>query len=247
MDAIQVEVANLKVVRDQVTAQAEARIAALQQQADRLEPLEARVTELKAENEEKSSKISELEIEILELKEEQEIAEDQRSQTAERIKSLEEDVKKAEESGRQALEGADAKAADDLAKATEESAKLQAEIGELKEHLESLTVRCTELEGQLAEAVATHEATKAEIASQSEMHAAEFESLQASFRERESKLQEELKTVSADLEVRCLLDDRDDDLSRPHHRARNPSTTPKWRTSRRNMPSSWRKPSNVRR
>ena len=84
-----------------------------------------------------------------------------------------------------------------------------------------LTARCAELEGQLAEAVAAHEATKAEMANQSEAHAAELESLQASFQERENKLQEELKAISADLEVRHVMNCCGDDISRLCNRTRN--------------------------
>ncbi|KZT05973.1 uncharacterized protein LAESUDRAFT_654834 [Laetiporus sulphureus 93-53] len=230
LEAIKLETESLKAAHTEALADAQTRMAELEEKATRVEILEAQLAKLKAENGEKSMKVSELEVEILEMKEEQEKSEDERAQAIARIRSLEEEITKASEAMQKALEEASASEAEKLGKADEALQELAQELNSVRMEYAGLSDKCKSLDEELAKAIQTHEQAKAEIDAQVEAHTAEIRRLQDEFREKESQLIEQMKTITAELEsqeakynakVDAVKADHDELLKQAFERARN--------------------------
>lgn len=201
---IAVETEALKAAHAQALEEATSKLQVLEAKAARVETLEAEITSLKSEKEDTANKLSELEIEILELRESQETAEDEHTQALARLKSLEEQLSAATVATEQAIEEAKSKeeshsrAVEDLNELHEEA--LQA----ASEEQAKVAAQLDALKVDLAEALAAREQAKADRVTAEENHARQVQEAEKEYLNKQSELSEQIQKITAELEVRFL-------------------------------------------
>ncbi|KZT30690.1 hypothetical protein NEOLEDRAFT_1053426 [Neolentinus lepideus HHB14362 ss-1] len=200
LDAIQAESEALQKAHVAALEEAQTRVSELENKAAQADALAAEVAELTSEKDETANKLSELEIEILELKEAQEKAEDERTESLAHIKALEVQLAEATVATQQVLEEAKAKEEEHAQKlgdaekshfealqaASDEQAKVMAQLETLKE--------------ELAQAQSAHEQAKADAQAAAEEHVQKLDEVEKFRLEKETELTQELERVKSELE-----------------------------------------------
>lgn len=202
--AIQEELSNLKSAHAQALEDAAAKVKDAELQAAEANSLKAQVEELLKEQEESAQKISELEVEILELKEIQEQADDNHARSTSQLAALQKELDEVKANMQRILDEADATKAEllsalDSAKTLHEEAMKAASIEQ-----EKIVSRTQSLEAELQQARDAHEEALTQVRVATEKHALELEEAHNTLVAREGELSDEIKRITAELEVDIL-------------------------------------------
>lgn len=205
VETVTAEVNSLRVAHDRTLQEAAARSSESQQRAAEVIALTAQIGGLKTEREESAAKISELEVEILELKESQEDTEDEHRRTLDRLQKLEAELMEAVAATQQALRDAEARDAGSAQKAADVALLHADEVQLIKSDLANAVSEVEALKTELAAAHVAHDETKAAAHASAEAREEEMEEAEQSYLSKHIELSEEIKRLTAELEVRMTL------------------------------------------
>lgn len=191
----------LKAEHAKALQEAESQLKVLQEKAALADELNAQVVRLKEEKEENAGKLSELEIEILELKESQEAIEDGRERSLANVKSLEEQLLKAASTAQQADEAFKAREANRAAQFEQTESVHREALQAASEEQDKLTSALEAIRTELAKSQATRDEAEANTREAAEQHALKLEQAEQGYLEKQSELMEQIKRITAELEV----------------------------------------------
>lgn len=205
VETVTAEVNSLRVAHNRALQEAAASSSESQQRTAEVIALTAQIGELKAEREESAAKISELEVEVLELKEGQEDAEDEHKRTLDRLQKLEAELMEAVTATQQALHDAEVRDAESTQKAANVASLHADEVQLIESDLAKAVSEVEALRTELAAAHIAHDETKAAAHASAEAHEQEMEEADQSYISKHIELSEEIKRLTAELEVRMTL------------------------------------------
>ena len=205
VETITAELNALRTAHNRALQEAAVRASESQQRAADATILTVQIGEFKAEREEHVAKISELEVEILELKENQEDAEDEHRRTLNRLQTLEAELTEAVAATQRVLRDAEAREAESAQKATEVVLLHADEVQLIKADLAKAVSEVQTMKTELAAAHAAHDETKVAAHASAEAHEQEMEETEQSYLSKHIELSEEIKRLTAELEVRMIL------------------------------------------
>jgi chromosome segregation ATPase len=201
LDALRAKTEALETDNAQVHEKTSLQLQQLESSTARVETLEAELAQLRKEKEDNASKLSELEIEILELKESQEASEDERGQLTAKIKSLENELSKAIVETQQSNIDAKGKEAEHVNAVEALKVEHESALKAAKDELASVVARLEALQTDLTEAHTAHAQAKADAQVAEEEHARKREELEKVHLGLQDKLSEDIKRITAELEV----------------------------------------------
>lgn len=205
VETVTAELNSLRAAHDRALQEATVRSSESQQRVTEAIALTTQIGELKAEREESAAKISELEIEILELKESQENAEDQHKRALDRLQKLEAELTAAVAATQQVLRDAEARDAESTQKAADVALLHADEVQIIRSDLTKAVSEAEALKTELAAAHLAHNETKAAAHASAEEHEQEMEEAEQSYLSKHIELSEEIKRLTAELEVRMTV------------------------------------------
>lgn len=203
-NAIKAETESLTVAHSKALEEATSKIQSLECKAITVDTLEGEVATLKREKEDSANRISELEIEVLEAKESLEQAEDHQAKASAQAKSLQEELSKAVAALGEELKTKETEYANQV-----EATKLQHghELNTLKAEQESLLLKLSTLEADLADAQSSLEKAQFEHLASVDEHTMHIQSLEKTSHDKLAELDVELQRVSKELEVRSYYNE----------------------------------------
>lgn len=196
--AIKAETDALRAAHSQALEDATSKIQALESKTANLAALESELVTLKEEKEESAHRISELEVEVLEARESVEKAEDDQARALARAKSLQEELSKTIAASEEELKTKETEHANQLEAITLQHGH---DLNTLKAEQESLLMKLSTLEADLADAQSSLEKARSEHLTSVDEHAMHVQSLEKSSQDALAKLNVELQGVSKELEV----------------------------------------------
>ena len=202
VETVTAEANSLRAAHNKALQDAAARSSELQQRAADVVTLTTQIGELKVEREESAAKISELEVEILELKESQENTEDEHKRTLDRLQKLEAELSDAIAATQQVLRDAEARDAESTQKVADATLLHANAIHLIKSDLTKAVSEIDVLRTELAAAHVAHDRTKAAAHASAEAYEQEMEETEQSYLSKHIELSEEIKQLTAELEVR---------------------------------------------
>ena len=205
VETVTAEVNSLRVARDKAVEDAAANSSESQQRRAQVDALTAQIGELKAAREESAARISELEVEVLELKESQEDTEDEHKRTLDRLQKLEAELMEAVATTQQALHDAEARETESTQMAANVALLHADEVQLIKSDLAKAISEVEVLKTELTAAHVAHDETKAAAHASAEAHEQEMEEADQSYLSKHIELSEEIKRLTAELEVRMTL------------------------------------------
>ena len=205
VETVTAELNSHRSAHNKALEEAVARSSELQQRAAEAVALAAQIGDLKAEREESAAKISELEVEVLELKESQESADDEHKKTLDRIRKLEAELTEAVATTQQAQRDAVARDAENTKKAADVAVLHADEMQLIKSDLAKAVSEAEVLKTELATAHAAHDETRAAANASAEEHEQEMEEAEQTYLSKHIELSEEIKRLTAELEVRMTF------------------------------------------
>lgn len=205
VETVTAEVNSLRAAHNKALQDAAAKSSESQQHAAEVIALTAQIGELKAEREESATKISELEVEILELKESQENAEDEHRRTLDRVQKLETELTEAVAATQQVLRDAEARDAESMQNATDAALLHTNEVQLVQSDLANAIAEIEVLRTELVAAHVAHDETKTAAHASNEVHEQEMEEAEQLYLSKHIELSEEIKRLTAELEVSMTL------------------------------------------
>lgn len=202
LEATIAEIEVLKVTHAQATEIVATKSRDLEKSTSRIAELEAQVNALKAEREENASKVSELEVEILELRESQETLEDDRENVLAKVKSLEEQISSLLSAAKQAEEGALTKATEFEARVTELHSQHAEQLRSAADERAKVAMTLEIVQAQLKAAQHELEQGRTDAEAAAHSHLQKLKEAEDSFLAQKAQLEEEIKRITSELEVR---------------------------------------------
>ncbi len=199
------EIEALKLAHTQATETTNSKTRDLERSASRIEELETQINSLKADREENASKVSELEVEILELRESQETLEDDRETVLAKVKSLEEQIYSLVSAAKQAEEGARSKAAEFEARVADLHSQHAEQLQNATDERAKVVATLETYQAQLEATQREHEQGQKDAEAAAQGHLQKLKEAEGSFLEQKARLEEEIKRLTAELQVRYVL------------------------------------------
>lgn len=202
LDALNAEIEVLRTAHDTALQDATNKLSESQQHASQVSSLITQIEALKAEREESANTISELEIKVLEMNESQEKAEDEYNNLLARLKGVEVDLAQAIAAKEQIVQDAETKEEEGAKQIAELKQSHAVEIQSLRDELAATVTRMENLKTDLAALEDAHEKTKKQAEATAEEHERQLEESEQSYISKHIEFSEEIKKLTAELEVR---------------------------------------------
>jgi len=205
LDTLNAEIEALRTAHNTALQDAVTKLSESQQRASEVSSLITQIEALKAEREEGANSISELEIKVLEMNESQEKAEDEHNKLLARLKGVEADLAQAIVAKEQIVQDAKTKEEEGAQQIAKLKQSYGAEIQSLRDELAATATRVEDLKTDLATLEDAHEKTKKDAEATAEEHERQLEESEQSYITKHIEFSEEIKKLTAELEVRPLV------------------------------------------